>query len=236
MTPSPLILGGSAEGHALARALPQARAVLLAPLRTDPGGVSYEILRDCSADALLAQGAGPVVLATHPGDAALRAELPSACAAAGRPLLHLCRAPWTPGAEDRWHMLDDDGQVSGVIPRGARVFVALGRSVRALEAELAGRYLVIRQLHGGAACYPGFGRYLDSVAPFDVAQEIRTLRTERIDWVLARNAGGPGGWPKLAAARALGLPVAMLPRPAAMPDVPVATTPEEALTWLEAQR
>lgn len=228
----PLILAGSAEGHALARAIPEARAVLPAPLRTDPGGVAYEIAPLWNADALVAGATGPVVLATHPGDAALRSALPAACAAAGRRLLHLCRPPWTADAGDRWHMVRDAEALPGPMPRGARVFVGLGREALACRDRLAGRYLVVRQLAADGSEWPGEGHYLPSAAPFTIAEEIETLRGERIDWLLVRNAGGPGGWPKLAAARALGLPVAMLSRPAPMPGVPVAETVEAALAWL----
>jgi precorrin-6A/cobalt-precorrin-6A reductase len=225
-----LIFAGSAEGHALARALPRARAVLPAPPRTDRGGVSYEIVPHVD-ERLVARGAGPVVLATHPGDGALRDALPAACAAAGRPLLHLCRPPWRPGPQDRWHPLEHAAALPGPIPRGARVFVGLGREMRDHRARLAGRYLVVRQLDPDGSPWPGQGHYLAGTAPFSVAQEIETLRAERIDWLLVRNAGGPGGWPKLAAARALGLPVAMLARPAPMAGVPVAESVEAALAW-----
>jgi precorrin-6A/cobalt-precorrin-6A reductase len=65
-----------------------------------------------------------------------------------------------------------------------------------------------------------------------VAQEIALMRRFRIDAVLTRNAGGPGGWPKIAAARALGLPVYMVARPRSMAG-PVVPSVDDALNWLE---
>lgn len=90
----------------------------------------------------------------------------------------------------------------------------------------------MRRIGGGHAALPLWrGRYLHGHGPFAEADEIRVMRKERIDWLLVHNAGGSGGWPKLAAARRLGLPVAMLDRPR-RPDGPRVTTVEEALLWL----
>ena len=75
------------------------------------------------------------------------------------------------------------------------------------------------------------GRFLTGEGPFTVTDEVRLLRKERIDWLLVSNAGGTGGWPKLAAARALRLPVAMIDRPR-RPGGPRVSTVKEALAWL----
>lgn len=229
-----LILAGSAEGHALAKALPEARAVLPEPLRHDPGGVAYEIAPKWSA-ALVAEGRGPVILATHPCDASLRVELPEACRAAGRPLLHLLRSSWTPLDGDRWITPTPRLPLPRCLPHGERVFVGIGREVREYQEVLADRYLVIRQLSDEGRTWPGRGHYLPGSPPFSVAEEVATLQAERIDWLLVKNAGGRGGWPKLMAARQLGLPVVMLRRPPKMPDVPVAVTLRDAMVWLDAQ-
>ncbi|WP_425039103.1 precorrin-6A/cobalt-precorrin-6A reductase [Primorskyibacter sp. S187A] len=227
-----LIIGGSAEAHAFARQCPQARAVLPGPLRSDPGGVAYEILSEWSAEAIVSDAQGPVILATHPCDDALYDTLPQRCAALGRPLIILQRPGWQAGPGDQWHMLSRDGDVGATIPDGARVFVGLGRSVAALEHLLEGRYLVIRQLRARGELYAGEGHFLDGDAPFTVEHEIAMLRAERIDWLLLRNAGGQGSAPKLKAARALGLPIAMLPRPDLPESVPVVETPEALLDML----
>ncbi|MGX9354441.1 precorrin-6A/cobalt-precorrin-6A reductase [Roseobacteraceae bacterium S113] len=231
-----LIIGGSAEGHRLARAVPGARAVVLERLRTDPGDVAYDVLTEAAVLEAVRDGQGPVVLASHPCDARLREDLARRCMQAHRPLLHLIRPPWTPEAKDRWHMLTRDADVGGVVPEGARVLVGIGRAVRALQAHLGGRYLVIRQLGARQQTYEGEGHYSDAPPPFTVDEEMAHLRAERIDWLMVRNAGGPGAWPKLAAARALGLPVAMLPRPADMAGVAQVSDVEGACAWIKAQR
>ena len=49
---------------------------------------------------------------------------------------------------------------------------------------------------------------------------------------MAKNSGGAATYGKIAAARALGLPVILLRRPP-LPTVPTVETIEEALTWLD---
>jgi precorrin-6A/cobalt-precorrin-6A reductase len=58
------------------------------------------------------------------------------------------------------------------------------------------------------------------------------LAAHAIDLVIARNSGGTATYGKIAAARALGLPVILLRRPA-LPTVPTVETIEDALTWLD---
>ena len=74
---------------------------------------------------------------------------------------------------------------------------------------------------------------LQDRGPFDVGRERDLMRSEAIEVVVTKNSGGQATYPKIAAARALGLPVVMVARPE-MPDgVPNVPTPEEALIWLE---
>jgi precorrin-6A/cobalt-precorrin-6A reductase len=54
--------------------------------------------------------------------------------------------------------------------------------------------------------------YLLARGPFAVEDEIALLRDRRIDVVVSKNSGGEGTYGKIAAARALGLPVVMVDR------------------------
>lgn len=74
--------------------------------------------------------------------------------------------------------------------------------------------------------------YITGRPPFTQEAELRLFRQLRIDWLLTKNSGGAAGLPKLAAARALGLPVAMVQRPLAAG--PAVASVDAALTWLEA--
>ncbi|WP_425098979.1 precorrin-6A/cobalt-precorrin-6A reductase [Tropicibacter sp. S64] len=225
-----LIIGGSAEARALAFALPGAAVLLPQGERVVgrwPGAVSRGPL---TAERLA--GVRAVIEAAHPCDDETAFAVARACTAAGVPNLQLVRPAWRAGARDRWVPVRSVAGARRVIPVGARVLVTTGRDLlpglRGIRA-----HCLVRRIGAGPERFPlSFGRYLCDEGPFSVAHEIGLLRRERVDWLLMRNAGGPGGWPKLAAARSLGVPVAMVDRPT-RPGGPRVTTVEEALAWLE---
>ncbi len=70
-----------------------------------------------------------------------------------------------------------------------------------------------------------------SRGPFTVAGDIALMRRHAIAHVVAKNAGGQAAQAKLAAARALGLPVVMIDRPV-LPLRRVVATPAEVMAWL----
>ncbi len=216
-----VIVGGSVEAWDLAQAVPGAHVVLPGAERVArdwPGAVTSGLPARFEPDDL-------VVEAAHPCDAAT--ALAVAARVYGRHL-QLVRPAWRPGPRDRWRMVRDMRAARAALPAGARVLVTTGRAdlvaLRGVRARL-----LVRQL--GAGPMP-LGRALLGVGPFDAAQELQLLRRERIDMILTRNAGGAGGWPKLEAARRLGLPVVMVARPARPLGARVAHV-EEALAWLQ---
>ncbi len=109
---SVLILGGTAEAAALARALAEdARVSVTTSLagRTRapaelPGAVRRGGFGGAAAlaDYLKSHGIDLLVDATHPFAARISRNAAQACAAAGVPRLVLTRPPWTAGAGDRW--------------------------------------------------------------------------------------------------------------------------------------
>jgi precorrin-6A/cobalt-precorrin-6A reductase len=70
--------------------------------------------------------------------------------------------------------------------------------------------------------------------PFTEPGERDLLREHRIEAIVTRNSGGDATYPKIAAARAYGLPVIMIDRPA-LPLGEAAQTPAAALAWLQAR-
>lgn len=59
------------------------------------------------------------------------------------------------------------------------------------------------------------------------------MRTNGIEILVSKNAGGAATYGKIAAARTLGIPVVMVRRPG-KPDVPSVPDAAGALRWLEA--
>ena len=75
--------------------------------------------------------------------------------------------------------------------------------------------------------------YEIGAGPFAVEAETRLLAARGVDLLVVKNSGGAGAYAKLAAARALALPVIMIRRPPAAPLVQHVETVAEALRWLE---
>lgn len=225
-----LIVGGSAEARALAARLPGCIVRLAGPDRTPRAWPAPVSSGPVTAQWLAAQGGRAVIEAAHPCDSATAFATARACAALGLPRLQLLRPGWKPGRGDRWIRLRHADDAARVIPRGATVLVTIGRErlagLRNLDARVYARTLT--------AVSTGFplrrGRFLPGEGPFSRQAEMRLLRRLAIDWLIVHDTGGPGGWPKLAAARSMGLPVAILARPR-RPDGPRAHTVNEALDW-----
>ena len=175
-----------------------------------------------------------LVDATHPYAAAISHGAAQACRATGVPLLALRRPPWTPLPGDRWRDAADAAQAAsllGAAPR--RVFLALGRNeVRAFEAAPQHHYLVRSVDPVSPPLAVPRAEYRLGLGPFDAASERALLVGHRTEVIVAKNSGGAATYGKIAAARALELPVLMLRRPE-LPEVPEAGGPEQVLAWLD---
>lgn len=230
-----LIIGGSAEARGLSRALPGASVRLPVPERVAqawPGEVSFGAV---TAEWIAQKGVRAVIEAAHPCDDHAAWQVAQACCEAGVARLQLVRPQWRARRRDHWVRLRRPDEAARIIPKGARILLTTGRALlpgfRRLDA-----YFLVRRIGTAAVPFPlRQGKFLYGEGPFSVAEEIALLRRERIDWLVMRNAGGLGGWPKLEAARRLGLPVAMIDRPR-RPGGPRVHTIEEALAWLAKQQ
>jgi precorrin-6A/cobalt-precorrin-6A reductase len=238
-----LVLAGTSEAADLARRLAadpayevtaslaghtRAPAALPCPVRTGGfGGV------DGLADALRAAGTDALVDATHPFAAVMPHNAAAAAEAVGVPRLRLLRAPWMPEAGDSWAEVDDlDGAARALRALGARrVLLTTGRLELAPFAAVDGAHLVIRSIEPPDPLpFPSATVLLDR-GPYTVDGETALLREHAIDAVVTKNSGGTATAAKLAAARALGVPVVMVRRPP-QPAGPTAPTADEALAWL----
>jgi precorrin-6A/cobalt-precorrin-6A reductase len=222
------ILGGSAEARDLAAHL-GARARLWLPSRdrmTGQGGSDHATLSE------LVHAAEALVIAPHPCDVDSLTLGARVAAQSAVPHVTLARPEWQATRRDRWIILRSARDAARAIPAGSRVLVTLGRPALREMLALRHAHLFVRQLTAHSDPFPlAHGRYLHGTAPFTVSQEIGLMRRFRIDAVLTRNAGGPGGWPKIAAARALGLPVYMVARPR-ITSGPVVVSVDAALDWM----
>jgi precorrin-6A/cobalt-precorrin-6A reductase len=249
MTPSTrikriLILGGTAEARLLAGALagrnefsvtlslagrtaqplPQAVPVRIGGFGGAAGLADY--LRNDGVDALID--------VTHPYAGIISANAAKAARDASVPLLALRRPSWSPVEGDLWIEVDtieDAVEALGKAPR--RVFLALGRKeIQPFTAAPQHAYLVRSVDPVDPPLAVPHAIYIAARGPFSEADDRALLKRHRIDALVAKNSGGKGTYGKIAAARALHLPVIMLKRPA-LPRVASVETVEEVLAWLD---
>lgn len=219
-----LILGGTGEARAIAARL-AGRANLrvtssLAGRTADPARPAGEVRIGGfgGAEGLaawLAEHAVDVLVdATHPFAARISASAEAAAAMAAVPLVVHERPAWQPVEGDRWRLapdMEDAARLLGADPR--KVFLAVGRQELAPFAARPQHRYVVRSVEPAGEGLPANAETILERGPFDEADEAALLRDRRIDVLVTKNSGGEATYAKLAAARALGLPVVMVHRP-----------------------
>ena len=113
--------------------------------------------------------------------------------------------------------------------KSARVFLTLGRKdIVPFAASPQHTYLIrsVDPIDPPLAVPDAI--YVTARGPFGEAEDRALLEQHRIDIIVSKNSGGEASYGKIAAARALAIPVVMVRRPA-LPDAPSATTVEDAL-------
>lgn len=171
---------------------------------------------------------------THPFASRITERTARVCADLGLPYLQYLRPPWSPEAADMWVPIKAPEDAARLIPEDATVFLAVGRNMLPAFAGLEGRRVLCRLVQPPTEPFPfEGGEFVLGRPPFAADKEQALFEALGVDWLVVKNAGGQGGRGKLDAARALGLPVAMLERPQ-MPDAERATTLGEALAWVDA--
>jgi precorrin-6A/cobalt-precorrin-6A reductase len=242
-----LILGGTTEASALAGALEHEcgiDAVLsLAGRTADPkhapiptriggfGGVDG-LLRYLAEEAIDA-----VVDATHPFAAQISRNAVAACAARGVPLLAIRRTAWERQDGDRWievRTMEQAVEALGREPR--RVFLTVGRLELGPFAAAPEHFYLVRTIEpiGDVLPIPQVAA-LQARGPFDETIERALMTEHRIEILVTKNSGGTATYGKIAAARALGIPVVIASQPS-KPDVPAVQNADEALAWIRSHR
>ncbi len=157
-----------------------------------------------------------VIDATHPFAVQMSRNAVAACAAAGVPLIALTRPAWQAVDGDRWaHVADIAGAVAALDRPRAHVMLAVGRlQLAAFAPNPQHRYLLrLVDPPNGPLPLPDTQVIVDR-GPFDAESDRALMRQHGIELVVSKNSGGTGAYAKIAAARALGLPVLMIDRPA----------------------
>ncbi len=238
-----LILGGTTEGSAIARALAtnarfrpilslagrtRAPALPAVPARRGGfGGIAglAAYLRHEKMTALID--------ATHPFARQMHRHAAEASHLASVPRVAVWRPAWTPSPGDRWTEVPTmEDAVAALGPAPRRVFLTVGQQELApFRAAPWHRYLIRSVEAPAPETLPPGVRCIAARGPFRLSDELGLLRDEQIEVVVTKNSGGDATAAKLDAARALCLPVLLVARPPA-PEPPVVPNAAAALAWL----
>ena len=233
-----LILGGTTEASAIARGLAgdarfdpvlsfagRTRAPVPPPIPWRVGGFGGAA---GLAGYVRREGMEALVDATHPFAARISAH----AAAVDVPRLLVWRPAWQPGPGDRWTEVADMAAAFAALgPAPRRVFLTVGQ--QELAAFGPPHHYLVRSVDPPPAP-PAGAMVITARGPFAVAEEQALLAAHGIDVVVTKNSGGAATAGKLAAARALGLPVVLVRRPGRPPGEAVPDA-AGALAWLAHQ-
>lgn len=239
-----LILGGSGEAAALARALEgDARydvTVSLAGRTREPvklpgtirtggfGGADglARMLRDEKFDV--------VIDATHPFADQIKANAIEAARVTGIPLLAIRRPPWVRRECDNWTLVEDIGGAASALGETAkRVFLTTGRDELRPFVRASQHFYLLRSVEAPEPSeLPAHVELITARGPFRLDDELAILKQHAIDVIVTKNSGGDATYAKLEAARELGLPVIMVRRPS-LPEAHSVETVAAALDWLQ---
>jgi precorrin-6A/cobalt-precorrin-6A reductase len=221
-----LILGGTTEASELARLVAGDRrfdaTLSLAgrtssprsqPIATRIGGFGGI---DGLAQYLAEHKIDAVIDATHPYAAQISANAVAACTCSGVPLVSVVRPAWTRQPGDAWQIVASTAAAVDALGQSPqRVFLSLGRQELHLFAAAPQHHYLARLIEPPEqTSLPPDLVLLRRRGPFDRAAELSLLQDEKIDVIVSKNAGGSATYAKIEAARALGLPVIMIERPA----------------------
>lgn len=172
------------------------------------------------------------VIAAHPFDTDLWEC--AALSAANHPHIGLVRPSWEPKATDHWQFANSASQAAEMLGNSGakRALLAVGNARLMPFYQLQNIELCVRSRNAPHPPNPPRGKISTMRGPFDITSETLELQQNGIDILVVHNAGGQGGWPKLGAARALGLPVILISRPK-LPEMKMVETVEQALIWVK---
>jgi precorrin-6A/cobalt-precorrin-6A reductase len=177
-----------------------------------------------------------VIDATHPFAVRISDNAVVACRRVGVPLVVLHRPGWSAGDGDRWHRVpttEDAARWVATGPPGV-VLLTLGRRVSAFATDPGHHYLV-RSIDPPDGELPPSATVLSSRGPFTMDDELALFREHAVSVLVTKDSGGPATAGKLLAARDLGLPVVMVDRPPTPRGIPLVTTVDQLLRWLNPQ-
>ena len=242
-----LILGGTLEASALARRVADKSDI--APILSLAGATGHPAQAPIpqrvggfgGAEGLIAflgrERIGAIVDATHPFARRMSANAAAACRTTATPLVVFTRPPWTRQAGDSWieaATMDEAVDALGTTPK--TVFLTQGRLQLAAFARAPQHRYIVRAIDRPEEidALPHCKLILKR-GPFLLDDEAALMRNEKVEALVTKNSGGRATYPKIEAARALGVEVVILRRPPA-PEAETLHDLDAVMAWIGTHR
>ncbi len=236
-----LLLAGTAEAREIAARLAERGVDAVASLAgatRRPGELALPTRhggfggREGFKRYLDAERIGAVLDATHPFATRISWRSAEVCRDKSIPYRQFLRPEWQAEKGDRWTFIEAEADAAALIPPGATVFLATGLQNLPDFANLRAAKVYARRIDTPRQPFPfPGGQFLQGRPPFSVEDEVALFSRLGVDWLVVKNSGGQPSRSKLDAARVLGIPVALIARPA-QPEGSKLTSVDAALGWV----
>jgi precorrin-6A/cobalt-precorrin-6A reductase len=171
--------------------------------------------------------------ATHPFANHISWNAAAAATKVGIPRLLVNRPPWDKIEGDIWVEVENITDAAAALETSAkRVFLTIGRQEISAFSHLQEMWFLMRMIdppNSDAVIPPGI--LLCDRGPFTLANEKEILINHHIDTIVSKNSGGNATYPKIIAAREMGIKVVIVNRSPLPPGEQVADV-ETAVKWL----
>jgi precorrin-6A/cobalt-precorrin-6A reductase len=242
-----MILGGTSEASALARRLAAEADVdaLLslagATAHPAPAPIPQRIGGFGGVEGLIAflraRRIDSVIDATHPFAARMSANAVAACRATATPLVVFTRPPWTPQQGDQWTevaTMEEAADALGLTRK--TVLLTQGRLQLAAFARAPQHRYLVRAIDPPAEAEAlADCRLILARGPFALADELELMREEKVEILVTKNSGGRATYPKIEAARTLGVDVVVVKRPNP-PEAEILHDLDAVMAWIDSHR
>lgn len=235
-----LLLGGTTEAYFLAEKFHALGFPVLSSLagRTSHPKIPVGRYRiggfggvDGLVDTIRKEKIGLIIDATHPFAQTITDHAWRAAQLAKISYIRFERPLWQPKPQDKWQMVASLEEAVKAIPEHSRCFLAIGR--QHLEPFLARDdvFFVARMVEKpeNIAQKQNFEIVLSK--PKTEKEEREFLTKHHFDCLVCRNSGGNASFPKLEAARKIGLPVIMITRKQ-RPEIVPLTTEDDVIDFV----
>ncbi|MFM6004616.1 MAG: cobalt-precorrin-6A reductase, partial [Sphaerospermopsis kisseleviana] len=171
--------------------------------------------------------------ATHPFANHISWNAAAAATQVGIPRLLVNRPPWEKQPGDLWIEVENNTEAAAALENQAqRVFLTIGRQEISAFSHLQEMWFLMRMIdppNADVVIPPGL--MLFDRGPFTLEDEREILTKYNIDTIVSKNSGGNATYPKIIAAREMGIKVVMVKRPPVPPGEQVSDV-ESAVKWL----